>query len=237
MMKSNLSLQGGFISRRLLIWLIIIFIVLAALVAVCFYYPRILPIRKVVIHGNLNSVQQNRAQAFIKPFLSSGFLGIKVGAIQKKLEKISGVSKVEVRRIWPNKLIISISNQRPIAVWNQDQLITKYGEIVLGNEGVNFKVLPRFYGPDNSQIQVLDYYQQMSLILSPLNLMITEISLSSSQLWQIKLSNRMQIKLGRQFVLDRLSRFVTFYPKLLLKSGGFPKIVDLRYAHGMAVSW
>ncbi len=232
MMKNN-----GFISRRLLIWLIVAVIFLGGISFIAIQYSRILPIKDVVIQGNLNPVQSQQAKQIIKPFLAAGLLGIKIDAIQTQLQQIPGVSKVEIRRVWPNKLSVLLSKQTIVAFWNQNNFITAYGELLPAKTSVNKTQLPHFYGPDDSQIRVFDFYQQMSLILQPINLTITGVRLSQDQLWQIRLSNDMDIQLGRLTVLDRLKRFVNYYPKLLSKHKMPPKKVDLRYAHGMAVEW
>ena len=229
--------NSGFISRRILIWLIIIVVALGAISFIALQYSKILPIKDVVIKGNLNQVQSQQAKQIIKPFLTSGLLGVKIDAIQTQLQQIPGVSKVEVQRVWPNKLSILFSKQSIVAFWNQNNFMTSYGELLSAKTSVNTDQLPHFYGPDNSQIRVFDFYQQMSLILQPINLTITELHLSPDKLWQIKLSNGTSMQLGNEDVLFRLKRFVNYYPKLLAKHKNPPKKVDLRYAHGMAVEW
>lgn len=236
-MKSNLGFQYGFISRRGLVWLVIVIFVITVIGFVWDQYSKVLPIQNVVVSGDLTQTQQHQVQQSIKPLLTAGLLGVDINAIQEKLQQIPDISTVEVRRIWPNKLSVFLSKQTVVAFWNDDGFMTCYGEILPAHISVDTTQLPHFYGPDNSQIRVFDFYQQMSLILQPLNLTITAVRLSQDLLCQIRLSNGMVIQLGRLAVLDRFKRFIDYYPKLMSAQKLPPKKVDLRYAHGMAVVW
>ena len=83
----------------------------------------------------------------------------------------------------------------------------------------------------------MDYYQQASTILAPLNLQVVEMRLNSDNDWQVVLNNGLKVQLGQNEILTRLQRFVKVYPKVFANGKKKAKTVDLRYANGMAIRW
>ena len=54
-----------------------------------------------------------------------GFWGQDVKQIQEQLETIPWVKGAVVRKIWPNRLSIWLSEYQPVAIWNKTEFVTK----------------------------------------------------------------------------------------------------------------
>lgn len=231
--------ESGWISRRILIYFFVVFLFVLLVFGLFFLHRNtVLPIKTVAVQGELSAAAQKKVQELVKPFLaSSGFFGLDLGAIQAVLEKIPGIATVQVRRIWPNTLSISLSNQSVVALWNDKYFINSYGEILPSNNYCSPQNLSKLYGADNSQVDVMDYYQQFSQLLQPLNLSIVELHFTPEKMWWLKLNNGLKIQLGDSEVLARMQKFVVAYPKLISNEKHPPTAVDLRYKHGMAVTF
>ena len=58
-----------------------------------------------------------------------GFWGQDVKQIQEQLETIPWVKGAVVRKIWPNRLSIWLSEYQPVAIWNKTEFVTKEGTV------------------------------------------------------------------------------------------------------------
>ena len=53
-----------------------------------------------------------------------GFFGQDIDLVREQIEKISWVKGAVVRKIWPNRLSIWVTEYIPIAVWNENEFMT-----------------------------------------------------------------------------------------------------------------
>ncbi len=197
----------------------------------------IFPISQVDIKGNFSRSQRKTLKNIINPFARKGFFDVDLKKTQTEIQSLPGISQVQIKRVWPNRLIITASSEHAVANWSNGKLLNNYGEIFYAKSlKTSVENLPKFLGSENSTIKILDNYQKMSRILQLLGRKIKVIALSSVGSWFIKLDNGMTLQLGQNDVLNKLSRFVKVYHKVFKTSlaAKFKK-VDLRYAHGMAV--
>jgi cell division protein FtsQ len=93
-----------------------------------------------------------------------------------------------------------------------------------------------FSGPDGQQDDILIMYQDISKIISPLDLHIVQLSLTSDMLWRMRLNNGMDVMIGNKDVLLRIQHFVQVYDKVFADERQ-ASYIDLRYANGLAVKW
>lgn len=203
------------------------------------YSPNTLPIRVVTVNGDLRFINRNNLQQALAPLTHQGFFSVDLDKIHVAVQQLPWVAEVEVKRIWPDKIVIDITTCRPVARWNNTSLLNAYGEIFVPNSFANVaKDLPRFFGKGDQTVKMLDNYQQMNNILQALDLKIALIRYTADNAWQVGLNNGIELQLGQKEVVKRLNRFVQTYKKLLAeRHNSLPKSVDLRYNHGMAVKW
>jgi cell division protein FtsQ len=99
--------------------------------------------------------------------------------------------------------------------------------------------LPQFAGPGGSAAELTRRYAEFRQALAPLELEPRQVLLSPRYAWQLRLSNGLTLELGRdqlrEPVLERLARFVTFYPQTLGSLNRRLDYVDLRYPNGFAL--
>jgi len=196
-------------------------------------------VKEVIVEGNLQPENQIQLTTLISPFAQKNLFRVQLNSLQSAIQQLPWVSEAEVKRIWPDKIVINLVDQMPIVAWNTDQVLNVYGEI-LPKEAFSqaqVTVLPQFFGDDDSSIKMLDYYQQMNRILQSLNVKVKTLRLTEDQTWQVELDNGIILYLGDEQILTRLQRFVRVYPNVVSTHKKQPYSIDLRYAHGMAVRW
>ena len=226
--------------KRILIVSIVIIVVITALFGVtAFFHSSDFRVKQVVIKGEFEPENQVQLQSIITPLVQKNLFELSVNQLQASIQKLPWVAEAEIRRAWPDKIVVNIISQLPVAIWNKSQILNAYGEVLdSGAFGVDkIGQLPQFFGPDDSVIKMLDYYQQMNRILRPAKLHVSTLNLNEDQTWQVVLDNGIMLHLGDEQILTRLQRFVKVYPKVLSTHKKQPNSIDLRYAHGMAVQW
>lgn len=167
------------------------------------------------------------------------FFSLNVEDVQQRLEDIPWVKRVAVRRQWPNGLIIHVTDQVPVAYWNDEQLLNDSGEIFSAPQERISQWLPHFSGPDDISKQVLTGYRALWPLLQNEGLTLNEVVLTPRHSWNVTLGNDVKLILGRGNDVIRsvrVERFLKLY-KHVLPQGKSIDYVDLRYDAGFAVNW
>jgi len=159
------------------------------------------------------------------------------------------INSYMVRRVWPNKILVSIKEHNIIATWNETLFISDEGKIVnlpkteiKNMEKNNSCFLLNLFGPDGTVKTVLDRAKIVNETLSKINLNLKSLELSDRYDWKAKTTNDLTIKLGGDQLIspatDRLNNLSISFSWLKEKlKNNFNKevsLVDLRYAQGFA---
>lgn len=195
--------------------------------------PRLLPIK----HIELNALFEKTDPVVIKHHLRrhvKGFISTDVLKLKQEILNLPFVDEVIVKRIWPDKLLITLVEQKLIAVWDENFFVNNKGEVIggLGQSSLN---LPRFHGPAGQSKLMLDQYNQMSKALESVARKIVELDLTSRRSWQLTLDNGLKLILGRKDFSEKLAAMIDVYPKLKLSYGDHIDSIDLRHPNGFSV--
>ena len=199
--------------------------------------PAVLPIRTVNIAGDYRHIDTRESQKIIIPYVETSFFAVNLWELKNRLMQSPWIADVSIAKVWPHTINIKITEQKPDAIWNNDNLLNGKGEVFSPAKASFPKGLPNFYGPIGQQEIVLKAYRQMQAQLLPLKLHIAAIELTERQAWRLQLDNGMYIILGRTDVIKHLQKMVTIYPKIIGSHGDLVNYLDLRYSNGLAVSW
>jgi cell division protein FtsQ len=192
--------------------------------------------REVVIEGALARASPAHLEAVIREELSGTFFTMDLGEARASLQRVPWVRRIALRRQWPNRLEVTVSEQQPLARWNDAALLNVHGEVFAADYDGE---LPQFTGPDGAAAEIAARFRDFSDALQPLGLSIGEIRLSPRGGWQLKTTGNppLTVELGRAEPAGRLARFAAYYAKTiaaLAKSGTRIEYADLRYRNGFA---
>lgn len=199
--------------------------------------PKLFPIQHINIQGNFTHIDQSSVKQVIIPFLQKGFIIVNTNDLQERLQQIPWVYTANVRRVWPDTLNISIAEQQPVARFNDAELLNVQGELFSVKSNVIPINLPLFIGAQGEQEIMLQTYQNMLSVLTPLGLKINILGLDDRQSWRLQLSNGIVLLIGKVDPILRLQRFVAAYPQVVGTKSAMVNYIDLRYAHGMVVKF
>ncbi|WGE31317.1 cell division protein FtsQ/DivIB [Actinobacillus genomosp. 2] len=172
-----------------------------------------------------------------KPVLK-GYFGQDIQEIKARLLAISWVKDVVVRKLYPDRLSITLIEHNPVAVWNDVNFLSDRGVVFsLPPERMDKSGLPVLYGPDTEGKAVLDAWSKIRTDLKSRNLDLASVSVDNRGSWTITLSNQVELRLGRGEWTPKIDRFVTIFPEINIPDGQRLAYVDLRYEHGAAVGF
>jgi cell division protein FtsQ len=196
-----------------------------------------LPINKVDVSGNLHYLKKSSLRETVLSTLGErGFFRVNVKEIQSLLIAQPWVHKAVVRRVWKDTLLINIKEQVPVAHWGKNGFLNKDGEIFIPKKAVSISGLVRLTGPQGLEKVMLEHYRIIVNKLTGISVGVTEVILTDRGSWTIITSGEKQLIFGKQFLSQRLERFLLGYAENLSVRWESVKRIDLRYSNGFAVA-
>jgi cell division protein FtsQ len=201
-----------------------------------------LPLSKLVVTGERHyTTNDDIRQAILALGAPGTFMTQNVDSIQQQIERLPWIKQVSVRKQWPDELKIHLVEYVPVAHWNDQHMVDAQGKsFSVPSERLGKQSLPLLYGPEGSELDVLEGYDAMNSLLAASNYSLKMVAMSARHSWQLTLQNDVRLELGRDDRIGRLQRFVGLYPILLQQGQAGNKqisYVDLRYDTGASVGW
>ncbi|MES2625589.1 MAG: cell division protein FtsQ/DivIB [Pseudomonadota bacterium] len=193
-------------------------------------------IENVVIEGEMNFVSEDEIKDTVSRFVSESLVALDLETLKQELEMLPWISRVAVQREWPDKLIINVEEELAIARWRDSELLNQQGQIFVPEEIQGLLNLPRLSGPVNSEKEVMEQYQKFNQLMYPLGVRIRDLSMNDRGALTMLLTNGVKVKLGKDDVLERVRRLVTFMESRYSSDLLNMESIDLRYTNGIAVS-
>lgn len=197
--------------------------------------------REVVVVSPLSQVTVAQLEFAAHSGLRGNFFSISLEDARAAFEKLPWVRHAEVRRVWPATLEVRLEEHVATAYWKVGEsgdmrLVNQHGEVFVAASNA---AMPVFAGPEGRAEDMLTRYRDFSERLAPLGVQIAGLSLSSREAWALRLSDGLQLNLGRDQAKaplgERLSRFVARWPEARQKLPAAVSVADLRYPSGFAV--
>lgn len=176
--------------------------------------------------------------------LQGNFFTANLDQVRGVFEAVPWVRRANVRREWPNELIVEVEEHEALGTWGEDgRLLSVKGDVFTANlaEADDDHALPSFDGPPGSEKDVLARFAELRSLFAPIRLAPESLSLSGRYAWTVKLDNGMSVALGREqdnnTLKARVQRLVGIYPQLVARlRDGRIDTIDMRYPNGLALA-
>lgn len=196
-------------------------------------------LRTLLIEGDTEHISQPAVRANVLDRLHGNFFTVDLDGARAAFEQIPWVRRASVRRVWPNALAVTLEEYKPLGTWGSDQFVSVDGEVFTANQAEAGADLPVFAGPLGSERDVVARYRDFEKWFEPLGMKPDEVALSPRYAWTVKLTNGMQVELGRErnkdTLANRVRRLVVAWPMVTQRWGQDIEYVDLRYPNGFAI--
>ncbi len=192
------------------------------------------PIRELEVDHGLKHTTGQEIEAAVRGRIAGNFFAVELSGIRAAIEQLPWVRRVTVRRVWPDRIEVSVEEHVALARWGDEALVNTYGERFPGRSQA---VLPAFLGPAGTEREVSRRYAHFASLVAPLGTRLERVVLTPRHAWQLRLGSGLNIMLGRDADSAelRLARFVAAYPETLGRIERRHAYVDLRYPNGFAL--
>lgn len=195
------------------------------------------PLASIAVSGRFERVSAVQVRAVVEPHTRAGFMRIDLAAAHRALTALPWVARADLRRRWPDRLLVTVEEQTPVAFWGERGLLNAAGELFVTDAGHLPAELPRLAGPPGSEAQVTQRYFQLRERLEQRGSSIVSLELDERGAWSFQTGAGLRVRLGADGVEQRIERFFAAFDNMLAQLGDEVEYVDMRYPNGFAIGW
>jgi cell division protein FtsQ len=201
--------------------------------------------KRIEVRGELQHVTAASLRAAVAGRLKGNYFTMRLEDTRRLLETAPWVAQASVRRVWPNRLQVTLREHRALGAWGDGRLLSDRGDLFVANvaEAEMFGPLPAFSGPDEQARAVAARFYDFSAALAPLAIVVDAIDISERRSWTLQASGPgidATVELGRDdppgALQRRLTDVIAAYPMIAARVGGTPARIDARYGNGIAAA-
>ncbi|SCY69022.1 cell division protein FtsQ/DivIB [Microvirga guangxiensis] len=158
-----------------------------------------------------------------------------VNELRERLERVPMIESATVRKLYPNELVITLTEREPYALWQNNGelfIIAADGTVIDLMQDERFVDLPFVVG-ENANARSKEYFALLEAA-GPLKSRIRAGTLVAGRRWTLKMDNGMDVRLPEKGAADALARLVKLEneQKILEKD---VLAIDLRIADRVVV--
>ncbi|MEM7562998.1 MAG: FtsQ-type POTRA domain-containing protein [Pseudomonadota bacterium] len=233
--KSTPTESPSFEWRKSYNWIFAV-IPLIALSAYVVQMDNVLPIRTIQISGTFKHLDQTEVESTLKRYLGEGFFSLDIHELQQHLNDRPWTESVSIRRIWPDKLRVTIVEKKPLARWDEQHLLSDQAQVFKASAH-EFAHLPLINAASHRPDWVLNRFHQLAVRFENLDEQLVSLKVDSRGALSVQLINGLSIKFGRSDIDRKMDRLVKVYNDQILPRREQIQQLDLRYSNGFAVAW
>lgn len=203
-------------------------------------------LRRIEVRGELRHVSGAAVRAAVAGRLRGNFFTLSLDEAQRVFESVPWVAAASVRRAWPDRLVVTLTEHRALGVWSDGRILSDLGRLFVANvaEAELYGPLPEFDGPAEFAAEAARRFYEFSALLAPLALTIDAIRISERAAWSLETSagdaSGPRFELGRDDppgrLAERVAAIAAHYPLVVARLAGPPERIDARYPNGFAAA-
>ncbi|QIW09287.1 cell division protein FtsQ/DivIB [Francisella sp. LA112445] len=222
-------------TRKFLILGLILLILLGVVIYVATKTDRSISRVDVVSNDGLVYISKQDLINKVDKLSNKEWFNVDTDNIEKYLHSFKGVDYTLVKKVWPSTLVIYLYDHKPIAYWNNSEILLDNMDIIAPQVFSYDGDLPYIESSDNdNKDYIYETYQELNAIAKQNGTEIIKIYYSGNQ-FSLLLANDMKVVLGSKKLRSRLELFFKSYQKV--KDYKSAKYFDMRYSDGFAVKY
>ena len=190
----------------------------------------------------LRNVNANAVRAAAAGRLSGNFFTMRLEDARRVFESVPWVAAVSLRRAWPDRLVVTLTEHRAIAVWDDGRLLADSGQLFVANlaEAEVHGPLPEVEASPRFSAEVARRVPRFAAWAASLGVVLEAIELSERASWTLRTDGGLMIEVGRDDppgrLDERLALIAAHYPAMAAHTGAELLRIDARYPKGFAVA-
>jgi cell division protein FtsQ len=199
--------------------------------------PGRLPLRVIEISGEFQHLDRAAIKEVVLANIDGGFFTCDMGLLREAVLAMPWVDDISIRRRWPDRLHMVVSEQVPLARWGEDALVNVRGQVFRPEGSPELEGLVTLSGPAGSEHRVVGLFREVIAGTRARGLRLRSLELDERRHWWLRFDDGPTVSLGREHVEHRLAQFLRVYPTLAERSSRRLERIDMRYGNGFAVRW
>lgn len=195
------------------------------------------PVMQVELAGSLERVDKQRLRAEIEAAATTGLLTLDLNSLDSEVESINWVYAAEVQKIWPQRLVVNIEEQQPVARWGDVGYLAASGELIESEAFEDLGELPRLEVMLTTPQEALELFYGLNAAMLTTGVALAELNQSQFGSWSMVLENGSEILLGKDDLMVRIQRVMYAWQKIAPEHIDDIETVDARYPNGIAVRY
>ncbi|MGM0907055.1 MAG: cell division protein FtsQ/DivIB [Pseudomonadota bacterium] len=198
------------------------------------------PLAELNVQGELQYTANEEVRRALTSEPLGSFFTADVNELRRRVEQLPWVQKVSIRKVWPDKLSVYVTEHKPVAMWNGDRLINEQSEVFRANIEQVDTALPQLFGPEDAVEETWKEFNRVQQMLAVNGFQVRALRLTERFAVSVVLAQGIEVKLGREATLERIKRFIDVFPSIVEHEKSKDNeidTVDLRYDTGAAVAW
>ena len=206
--------------------------------AIWFLWPHLnRPVVQVEFAGSLDRVDKQELSAEIEAAITTGLLTLDLNALDAEIERIDWVYAAEVQKIWPQRLVVRIEEQQPVAQWGDIGYLAASGVMVESIAFEDLRELPRLEVMLATPQEALELFYGLNAAMLTTGIALAELKETEFGSWSMVLENGSEILLGKEELMERIQRVMRAWQKIAPEHIDDIETVDARYPNGIAVKY
>lgn len=156
-----------------------------------------------------------------------------------RLEKISWVDQVDIRRDWQQGLQVKVVPRQAVAKFGSERLVDANGVVFTPADTKDLQAhyWMQLQGENQNATVMMQQVKQISDWFIPLGLKVDEVIVTPRMTWLFRFDNGLRILVDNENTSEKLYQLSVMLQNQLHNQ--LPKIqtIDLRYKNGMAITW
>lgn len=204
------------------------------------YRPDAFVIDQLKIKGKFRYLQPETIEAVVGDQGRANFFSLELMSLKHDIEALPWVQTADVRREWPNTLLINVREHIPVMRWQSNKWVTTTGKVIDLTGDIKVPNAIVLSGNESDALLLLQQAFRWKKKLLQDGLELRKLTLSGSHAWTLKLYDELHatefnLLLGREEVEERLARFQFLYQQKFKYADQQLIRVDARYPDGLAI--
>ncbi len=192
---------------------------------------------KVVFNHDVHFSSAIELEEFVNQYITESFFALNIEDATKTIGLYPWIKSVEVRKVWPNILLLEIEEHQPWLLLNGTQIVSNEGVVFTPNDVSAFSTLPKLNGQFGSISDLLSMYDYFLNSLESDGFSLKSLAYQPLSGWMLELDSGTQVLVGKNNIQERLERFQNMLDGAKSINANEVAYFDLRYRTGIAVGW
>lgn len=201
------------------------------------------PVSKIRVDAEFDGLTAAEIWPYLQELFGEDLLAVDLPELAERLERHPWIEQVQLRRVWPDSLVVDVTEPEPFAQWlglrGEEGFVTASG-VALEAQGTPDLGMV-YQGAADKVDAFLAWQQDFKNVAATQGWQLQKLQRSDYGQWRAYVANKesvqLELRFGEAWDETRWQRFLSAWNGGLKERKDEIAYVDLRYRGGMAVAW